>query len=110
MKVSVYKPLIDQSDIDAVSSVLLEAWLGQGKHVKTFEDKIKLFLGNPDRKVVAVSNGTSAAHLSLLAAGVKPGDIILWLVNHGFVSRRYKRVQQKSIIYGFYRFHNCVPL
>lgn len=88
MKVSVYKPLIDQSDIDAVSSVLLEAWLGQGKHVKTFEDKIKLFLGNPDRKVVAVSNGTSAAHLSLLAAGVKPNDeVILSSLNFVGVSQ-----------------------
>ena len=80
--------MIDQSDIDAVSSVLLEAWLGQGKHVKTFEEKIKLFIGNPDRKVVAVSNGTSAAHLSLLAAGVKPNDeVILSSLNFVGVSQ-----------------------
>ena len=42
MKVPVYKPLIEQSDLDAVTSVLEEAWLGSGKHVKTFENKINV--------------------------------------------------------------------
>jgi dTDP-4-amino-4,6-dideoxygalactose transaminase len=77
MNVPVYKPLIEQSDLDAVRSVLEEAWLGHGKHVKTFENKISSFLDNNRRKVVAVSTGTSAAHLSLLVAGVKPGDEVI---------------------------------
>jgi len=77
MYVPVYKPLIEQSDLDAVSTVLEEAWLGHGKHVKTFENKISSFIENNKRKVVAVSTGTSAAHLSLLVAGIKPGDEVI---------------------------------
>ena len=77
MKVPVYKPLIEQSDLDAVSSILKEAWLGHGKYVKDFEDKISSFIDNEKRDVVAVSTGTSAAHLSLLAVGVKPGDEVI---------------------------------
>ena len=75
--VPIYKPLIDQSDLDAVSSMVGEAWLGHGKYVKLFEDKISSFLENNQRKVIAVSTGTSAAHLSLLAAGVNPGDEVI---------------------------------
>jgi len=77
MNVPVYKPLIEKSDIDAVSSVLEEAWLGHGKYVKDFENKISSHIDNNERRVVAVSTGTSAAHLSLLAAGVRPGDEVI---------------------------------
>ena len=77
MNVPVYKPLIEQSDLDAVNSILKEAWLGHGKYVKDFEDKISSFIDNEKRDVVAVSTGTSAAHLSLLAVGVKPGDEVI---------------------------------
>tara|TARA_B100000315_G_C14582291_1_gene591126 strand:+ start:1371 stop:2495 length:1125 start_codon:yes stop_codon:yes gene_type:complete len=77
MSVPVYKPLIEQSDCDVVSAMVAEAWLGHGKYVKLFEDKISSFLENSQRKVVAVSTGTSAAHLSLLTAGVKPGDEVI---------------------------------
>lgn len=98
MNIPVYKPLIEQSDIDAVSSVIEEAWLGHGKHVKSFEKKISSFLGNNKRKVVAVSTGTSAAHLSLLVAGVKPGDeVILSSLNFVGVSQAITAVGAKPV-------------
>ena len=37
LSVPVYKPLIEASDLAAVTKVVSEAWLGQGKHVKKFE-------------------------------------------------------------------------
>ncbi len=77
MRVPVYKPLIENSDIEAVSSILEEAWLGHGKYVKDFENQISKFINNSNRKVVAVSTGTSAAHLGLLAAGIGPGDEVI---------------------------------
>ena len=77
MKVPVYNPLIESDDILAVKDVLEERWLGQGKHVKEFENKIADILENPERKVVAVSNGTVGIHLALLIAGVGAGDEVI---------------------------------
>ncbi len=75
--VPVYRPLIDNSDLVAVKNIVSEAWLGQGKYVKDFEYKISSFLKNPQRKVVSVSTGTSAAHLALLAANIKKNDEVI---------------------------------
>ncbi len=77
MRVPVYNPLIEGSDIDAVSAALGQRWLGQGKLVQEFEQVAAGLIGNPSRRVVAVSNGIAAIHLSLLAAGVRPGDEVI---------------------------------
>ena len=98
MKVPVYKPLIEQSDLDVVNTMVSEAWLGHGKYVKTFEEKIHSFLGNNQRKIVAVSTGTSAAHLSLLVAGVKPRDeVILSSLNFVGVAQAISAVGAKPV-------------
>ena len=75
--VPVYRPLIEKSDLEAVKNIVSEAWLGQGKYVKEFEDKISEFLNNSERKVISVSTGTSAAHLALLAAGIGIDDEVI---------------------------------
>lgn len=77
MRVPVYNPLIEDVDIDAVSSALKQRWMGQGKLVEEFEQEAARLIGHPERFVVAVSNGTSAIHLSLLAAGVRRGDEVI---------------------------------
>ena len=77
MRVPVYKPLIDPTDLQAVSNVLNERWLGQGKYVKQFEEEIVSRLGNSKRRVVTVSNGTSGIHLALILAGVGYGDEVI---------------------------------
>lgn len=46
-----------------------------GPYVKTFESDLVEFTGSPH--VVATVNGTSALHIALLLAGVKPGDEVL---------------------------------
>ena len=98
MNVPVYKPLIEKSDINSVASVLEEAWLGHGKYVKDFENQISTFINNPNRKVIAVSTGTSAAHLSLLVAGVKPNDeVILSSLNFVGVAQAISSVGAKPI-------------
>ena len=44
-----------------------------GPNVNGFEEDLKHFVGN-NKEVVALSAGTAAVHLALLACGVGPGD------------------------------------
>jgi dTDP-4-amino-4,6-dideoxygalactose transaminase len=49
-----------------------------GPNVNAFEDDLKFFVGKDqqglEKEVVALSAGTAAVHLALIACGVKPGD------------------------------------
>ena len=49
-----------------------------GPNVNAFEEDLKLFVGKDqqglEKEVVALSAGTAAVHLALIACGVKPGD------------------------------------
>lgn len=47
-----------------------------GPNVNGFEKDLEAFVGQ-DKRVVALSAGTAAVHLSLIACGVKPGDEVL---------------------------------
>ena len=47
-----------------------------GPNVNGFEADLEKFVGQ-DKKVVALSSGTAAVHLSLIACGVKAGDEVL---------------------------------
>ncbi|HTL04928.1 MAG TPA: DegT/DnrJ/EryC1/StrS family aminotransferase [Gemmatimonadales bacterium] len=66
------QPAIDEQDIAAVAAVLRSGWLVQGAEVRAFEAELARIAGVPH--AVAVSNGTAALHLALLALGVGPGD------------------------------------
>jgi len=48
-----------------------------GPNVNAFEDDLKLFLGNQNKEVVALSSGTAAVHLALIACGVEQGDEVM---------------------------------
>ncbi len=47
-----------------------------GPNVNGFEKDLEEFVGE-DKKVVALSAGTAAVHLALIACGVKPGDEVI---------------------------------
>ena len=47
-----------------------------GPNVNGFEADLEQFVGQ-DKKVVALSSGTAAVHLALIACGVQPGDEVL---------------------------------
>lgn len=49
--------------------------LSRGPTVEAFEKEVKEYLGV--RHALAVSNGTAALHLALLAHGIRPGDVVL---------------------------------
>jgi perosamine synthetase len=66
---------VDENDIKAVVEVLRSSNLTQGPVVKAFEDNLAGYVGA--KYAVAVSSGTAALHLSMLAAGIRPGRTVI---------------------------------
>lgn len=70
---------ITDDDVNSVVRVLKSDWLTQGPYVKQFEDAFCKYIGS--RFSIAVSNGTAALHLSVLALNLKPGDKVITTPN-----------------------------
>lgn len=75
--IPVYKPLLENEELDAAREALELGWLGMGSYVGEFEVSLKEFLRAEDRYVASVSTGYAALHLGLLIAGVGPGDEVI---------------------------------
>jgi perosamine synthetase len=65
-------PDIEESDIAKAVAILKSGWLSQGRWVAAFEREFASLVETP--YAVAVSSGTAALHVALLAAGVRQGD------------------------------------
>lgn len=76
-KIPVFKPLIQEQEIQAATQSLVEGWLGMGKYVGEFEESLKQTLEANDRHVVAVSTGHAALHLILMLIGVGKDDEVI---------------------------------
>jgi len=70
-------PDIADAEIQEVLATLHSGWLGTGPRVAAFEAQFAVFKGLPSRQLAAVNSCTAALHLSLLAAGVGPGDEVI---------------------------------
>ena len=68
-------PAIEDAEIQEVVSTMKTGWLGTGPKVMRFENEFKAYKGSPYS--VAVNSCTAALHLSILAAGLKPGDEVI---------------------------------
>jgi dTDP-4-amino-4,6-dideoxygalactose transaminase len=72
-------PLADVSvgpeHVAAADAVVRSGWWSQGPRVEDFEQAFAQFCGA--RHAVAVSSGTAALHLALIAAGCGPGDEVV---------------------------------
>jgi dTDP-4-amino-4,6-dideoxygalactose transaminase len=68
-------PTIEEDEIREVEATLRSGWIGTGPRVARFEEAFRSYLGVPH--TVATNSGSSALHLSLLMAGVGPGDEVL---------------------------------
>ena len=68
-------PDIGEDEIAEVVSCLRSGWLGSGPKVARFERDFAAQQGAPH--VVAVGSGTAALHLSMLVAGLQPGDEVI---------------------------------
>jgi dTDP-4-amino-4,6-dideoxygalactose transaminase len=67
--------VISEQDVAAVLECLKGGWLTMGPRTAQFEQAFAEFCGAP--YAVAVSSGTAALHLALLAAGIGEGDEVL---------------------------------
>ncbi len=76
-QVPVFKPLIEEEELNAAREALEMGWLGMGSYVQKFEEAVHRFIEAPDRHVAAVNTGHSALHLALEIAGVGPGDEVI---------------------------------
>lgn len=81
--IPIIKPTMDGAEAEAARRVILSGWVTQGPEVAAFETDFATFTGAPH--AVAVSNCTTALHLALLAAGVKPGDEVV-TVSHSYIA------------------------
>lgn len=68
-------PLIGDDDIEEVVDSLKSGWLGTGPKVARFEKDFGAYVGAAN--AVAVNSCTAALHLSILAAGIEPGDEVI---------------------------------
>ena len=73
--IPIAKPIIADEEIDEVVKVLRSGFIAQGPKVAEFEEKFAEYLGV--KHAVAVSSGTTALHLALLAAGIGPNDEVI---------------------------------
>lgn len=74
-QITIANPIIDVEEINEVVKVLKSGQLSQGKWVEEFENNFAKFCGT--KHAVAVSNGTCALHLALLALGIKQGNEVI---------------------------------
>lgn len=69
------RPSIGEAEIQEVVAVLRSGWLTTGARVARFERAFADYVGAPH--AIAVNSCTAALHLSLIAAGVGPGDEVV---------------------------------
>jgi len=68
-------PAISDAEIEAVAATLRSGWLTTGPRTAELEARMRDYL--EVKHVLAVSSGTAALHLSLVALGVGPGDEVI---------------------------------
>lgn len=68
-------PAIEEEEIQEVAASLKSGWLGTGPKVAQFEEDFRSYKGAAC--AVALNSCTAALHLSILAAGIGPGDEVI---------------------------------
>lgn len=73
--IPIAKPYLIQEDAQAAYDTILTGWITQGPKVQEFEEKFTAYTGA--KYAVAVSNCTTALHLSMIVSGIGPGDEVI---------------------------------
>jgi perosamine synthetase len=76
LRIPVAEPLIGKRELELVTEAVNSGWVSsQGRFVKEFESNFSKYIGV--RHGIAVSNGTAALHLALVALDIKKGDEVI---------------------------------
>jgi perosamine synthetase len=75
MKIPIAKPFLGKEEADAAHKTILSGWVTQGPKVTEYEENFAEYVGS--KYAVAVSNCTTALHLSMIVAGIKEGDEVI---------------------------------
>lgn len=70
-------PKIEEDEINEIVDSLRSGWLGTGPKVAQFESDFASYKGIESSNIAAVNSCTAALHLSMLAAGLNPGDEVI---------------------------------
>ena len=76
-------PALEEAEIQEVVATLRSGWIGTGPKVARFEEEFRRYIGAPH--AMALNSCTAALHLSMIAAGVGPGDEVV-TVPHTFAA------------------------
>jgi dTDP-4-amino-4,6-dideoxygalactose transaminase len=74
--IQLFKLNFDHREVDAVANVVAGGWLSMGEKTSAFECEFGRFLGD-DALCTAVSNGTAALHMALLALDIGVDDEVI---------------------------------
>ncbi|HEU5096248.1 MAG TPA: DegT/DnrJ/EryC1/StrS family aminotransferase [Reyranella sp.] len=75
-RIQVARPDMSHREFRSILDAFLSSWISsKGPYVDKFEQEFRAFIGTDHG--VAVSNGTVALHLGLLALGIGPGDEVI---------------------------------
>lgn len=75
-KIPIYQPDLSGNEKKYVNDCIDSTWISsKGKYLGLFEEKFKEFIGV--KYATAVSNGTVAIHLALVALGIGKGDEVI---------------------------------
>lgn len=81
--IPVARPLLGEEEVSGARRAILSGWVTQGPEVVAFEKEFAEFVQAPH--ACAVSSGTTALHLALLAVGVQPDDEVI-TVSHSYIA------------------------
>ena len=73
--IAIAKPYLTEAEAQAAHDTVLSGWVTQGPKVQEFEEKFAAYVGS--KYAVALSNCTTALHLSMIVAGIKAGDEVI---------------------------------
>lgn len=83
MIIPLSRPNLDKKEITSVTKTIYSGWITQGPKVEEFEENFSNYTGS--KYAAAVSSCTTGLHLSLLAVGVQPGDLVI-TVSHSYIA------------------------